>query len=229
MLPGKLLYQRARAARAGFLVGVEHQRDPRIVFELQLIENFQHRQRNNDARLVVPYALGHRRARLRCGMAGPPPCPWRTPCPCAPSAAPCLCRSRKSSRRCCRQPRALPGPSSMVAPSFCSSSMAIAPTARRPSASPVPESMLTSRSHSLIAPGCWRSALSRIGLTASDAAATATVPEISAATAMHRNAAHRLPPARSGNAAVKPSREALSTPRSVIRPVTRRAGVTSKP
>ena len=41
--------------------------------------------------------------------------------------------------------------------------------------------------------------------------------------------AHWPPLARSGNAAVKPSREALSTPRSVMRPVTRRAGVTSKP
>ena len=43
----------------------------------------------------------------------------------------------------------------------------------------------------------------------------------------------RLPlhrrPARSGNALAKPSRVAGSTPRSVISPVTSRAGVTSKP
>src|SRR4029079_19470833 len=38
---------------------------------------------------------------------------------------------------------------------------------------------------------------------------------------------HRFPPARSGNAAVSPSRVAFSTPRSVISPVTSRARVTS--
>ena len=115
----------------------------------------------------------------------------------------------------------------MAAPSLFSSSTATAPTALTPSMSPVPESMLTSRSHSFIASGCWRSALSRIGLFAS-AAAMPGVPSSSAATAMRPHPlTHRFPPARSGNAAAKPSREACSTPRSVISPVTSRAGVTS--
>jgi len=35
-------------------------------------------------------------------------------------------------------------------------------------------------------------------------------------------------PARSGKAPARPARDALSTPRSVMRPVTSRAGVTSK-
>ena len=39
----------------------------------------------------------------------------------------------------------------------------------------------------------------------------------------------RTPFARSGNALANPSRVAGSTPRSVMRPVTSRAGVTSKP
>ena len=95
--------------------------------------------------------------------------------------------------------------------------------------SPVPESMLTSRSHSLIAPGCWRSALSRIGLFASAAVATPAAPSINAATASTRNRAFigRLPRVP-GTPPVRLSREALSTPRSVISPVTSRAGVTSK-
>ena len=51
----------------------------------------------------------------------------------------------------------------------------------------------------------------------------------------HESAPHRPPPsparpfARSGNAFANPSRVAGSTPRSVISPVTSRAGVTSKP
>src|SRR5262245_23431190 len=40
---------------------------------------------------------------------------------------------------------------------------------------------------------------------------------------------HRPAPARSGKARSSPWRDASSTPRSVIRPVTSRAGVTSKP
>ena len=39
----------------------------------------------------------------------------------------------------------------------------------------------------------------------------------------------RRRPARSGNSRASPSREAGATPRSVMMPVTRRAGVTSKP
>ena len=117
---------------------------------------------------------------------------------------------------------------STAAPSFFNSSVAMAPTAFIPSASPVPESMLTSRSQSLIAPGLCFSALSRIGLTAS--AATAGATETSATKCQRGKPAkhHRPPAARSGNAAFKPSRDAFSTPRSVISPVTSRAGVTSK-
>ena len=48
-----LLDQRAGAARAGLLVGVEQHGDPRVVLEVEVAQDFQHMDRGDDAALVV--------------------------------------------------------------------------------------------------------------------------------------------------------------------------------
>ncbi len=227
VLLGKLLDQRARAARAGFLVGVEKHRDARIVLELQILQDVQHRNRDDDAGLVVRHAgamgaaaldaerarggrpLGEHRVHVRhqqhLAFAGA-----------VEGRDDVVARGRGGGDGLDRRAELLQLLGGDGADRFHSLGVA---GAGIDVDQPLPE-------------------LDRAGLVLFRAVED-RLDRFGGHRRRDRNKRHkcqrgkpakhhRPPVARSGNAVLKPSRDAFSTPRSVISPVTSRAGVTSK-